>query len=480
MSGEQATRSRQSIREGCHGVPALPARLETWQMDALEDAAGLRALMARHGSPVNLIEPGPMAGHADDLLVAAESRGVETRLFFARKANKALGLVDEALRAGHGVDVASLGELDQVISRGACGDDVIVTAAIKPRTLLERAVDVGAMISVDNLDELALLVAVARKRGRPARTALRCAPQHPDIPMSRFGMTAAEIRTVMGRSSWWDDATLEGFHFHLSGYEHRHRAVVLDQVLDLVDEARALGHLAGFVDIGGGVPMRYLDSPEPWDAFWEQHHAALRGDAPSMTWGGHTLGLGQQDGAIRGKPAVYPMWQEPVRGAWLARVLDAPARRGGTVADRLRGQGVALHLEPGRALLDGCGMTVARVESRKRAADGTWYVGLAMNRTQCRSAADDFLVDPILVPSGEGARTEPIEGYLVGAYCIEAELLTLRRLRFPQGVAVGDMLTFVNTAGYMMHILESASHQIPLARNLVATDSGWRTDDIDG
>ena len=65
------------------------------------------------------------------------------------------------------------------------------------------------------------------------------------------------------------------------------------------------------------------------------------------------------------------------------------------------------------------------------------------------------------------SRTGPIEGYLVGAYCIERELLTWRRLRFPHGVAVGDLVVFPNTAGYLMHILESASHQIPLARNVV-------------
>ena len=28
-------------------------------------------------------------------------------------------------------------------------------------------------------------------------------------------------------------------------------------------------------------------------------------------------------------------------------------------------------------------------------------------------------------------------------------------------------MVFPNTAGYLMHILESASHQIPLARNVV-------------
>ena len=96
-----------------------------------------------------------------------------------------------------------------------------------------------------------------------------------------------------------------------------------------------------------------------------------------------------------------------------------------------------------------------------------------MNRTQCRSSFDDFLVDPLLLPApATRAPTRPVEGYLVGAYCIERELLTWRRLRFPHGVAVGDIVVFPNTAGYLMHILESASHQIPLARNLVLPTEG--------
>ena len=91
---------------------------------------------------------------------------------------------------------------------------------------------------------------------------------------------------------------------------------------------------------------------------------------------------------------------------------------------------------------------------------------------QCRSGSDDFLVDPILIrPQASSATiaTGPIEGYLVGAYCIERELLTWRRLSFPRGVAVGDIVIFPNTAGYNMHLLESTSHQLPLARNLVLT-----------
>ena len=153
-------------------------------------------------------------------------------------------------------------------------------------------------------------------------------------------------------------------------------------------------------------------------------------------------------------------------------------RAGGqTLAEALRARGLQLRCEPGRSLVDGCGLTAARVEFRKQRRDGTWLIGVAMNRTQCRSTSDDFLVDPLLLrppapESGEAPGTGAIEGYLVGAYCIERELLTWRRLRFPHGVEVGDIVVFPNTAGYLMHILESASHQIPLARNLVVGAAG--------
>jgi diaminopimelate decarboxylase len=181
-----------------------------------------------------------------------------------------------------------------------------------------------------------------------------------------------------------------------------------------------------------------------------------------------------------GSPSVYPATQSPVRGEWLASLLDAWSPWGMTVSEELRSGGLRLHMEPGRALLDGCGLTVARVESRTQGSDGTWLIRLAMNHTQCRSAAD-FLVDPILLPTGDRSRaTGPIEGYVVGANCIESELLTGRRLSFPRGVAVGDLVVFVNTAAYRMHILESAAHQIPLAKNLIPDgQDGWQLDPID-
>ncbi len=416
---------------------------------------------------MNLINPQPMERNAAELTEAAAARDVRLRVFFARKANKALSLVDEAKRLGLGVDVASERELRQVLDRGVAPGDVIVTAAVKPEPLLELCLDSGAPVAIDNRDELRLLCDIAARRDRRAEVAVRLAPEPArGKPPTRFGMTAGEIAEALAGAEP-EALRVAGVHFHLDGYDAGDRVAAIAESIRLIDDLRDGGHDPRFLDIGGGIPMSYLESPGEWEEFWAEHKRALAGERSEITFDGHELG------------AVYPYSQSPVRGDWLAQVLDASLHTG-TVAEALLARDLELRCEPGRSLLDGCGMTLARVEFRKQRQDETWLIGLAMNRTQVRSTSDDFMVDPLLLrPGGTGEPTDAIEGYLVGAYCIERELLSWRRFTFPQGVAVGDVVAFPNTAGYLMHILESASHQIPLAQNLVNEGAFAKLDPID-
>lgn len=490
------------------GVMPIPGRLEPWMATALSDHAALERLVEEHGSPVNLVDTRAFAHHVDELTEVGTRRGLPVRVHFARKANKALGFVEAAFAAGAGVDVSSLRELQQVLAVAARYDAdprrIILTAAVKPRRLLRAAVAAGVVISVDNDDELDALLEIAGEGAghegagdegepghevtathRPAAVpvALRVQARLTDRPVSRFGFDQERVRALLVDPPGDGAIAISGLHIHLDGYRWADRATMLRAAIELADQARAAaGAVVEFIDIGGGVPMSYVDEPAAWQAFLDSHGAAVQGiehgdvDLDTMTWQQRPLGH------------TYPLWQQETRGDWLALVLDAPlqadADAGPSIAQALDDRGIALHLEPGRSLLDGCGMTVARVEFRKRLPSGDLLVGAAMNRTQCRSAADDFLLDPVLVPAPSRPRSPSGEGFLVGAYCIENELLTWRRLRFPEGVAVGDLVAFVNTAGYLMHILESASHQIPLARNLIRSSPGdghtrWEVDQID-
>lgn len=462
------------LRDRCHGLPALSARLAAWQLRVLARPDLVASWLGRFGSPVNLIGLEPFAANAGELAAAAARHRVPARIFFARKANKCLAFVDESRRLGLGVDLASEAELRQAADRGVAGRDVIVTAAVKPRPLLALALATGATVALDNADEIESLSALAAASEGGAPVALRLGNLTPALP-SRFGIDAAEALAVT--DAMWGPAgpargrlRIDGVHFHLDGYAAADRVTALARALPIVDGLRARGHVVRWVDIGGGIPMSYLDSAAEWEAFWVAHRAALAGRGLRVTFADHGLGLAAPDGAVAEAPRVYPNHQRPVRGEWLDQVLAAPIAGGGgeSVAAAVRGRELELRCEPGRALLDGCGLTAARVEFRKRGPDGDWLIGLDMNRTQCRSAAEDHPVDPIVLP-GPGSPPDgaPMTGYLVGAYCIEREFLTWRRLRFPRGVRVGDIVVFPNTAGYFMHILESRAHQMPLARNVV-------------
>ncbi|MGO1408325.1 MAG: Y4yA family PLP-dependent enzyme [Brachybacterium sp.] len=460
------------LRAGCHGLPPLSARLAPWMQELLADPVACTQLLEEHGSPLNVHDFSALADNAEELTDVAEAHGVDLRIFVARKANKTLGLVEAAHRAGLGLDVGSHRELSQVLDLGVPGRDVVVTAAIKPRPLLRLALEAGTTLVLDNLDEATavaqeLSAAPVTPPGAGPSITLRMAPTPGGtVVPTRFGESAGTWQRWAASQDAPDGMRIEGLHFHLHGYDPLARARALGEAFALVDALRGAGHHLHFIDIGGGVPMSYLDDAEEWTSFWEAHDGQGEDPGPSPTWRGEPL------------RQVYPYHQRVVRGQWLDSVLRAEALPGTTVAEALRERGLELRCEPGRSMLDGCGVTLARVIQRTATSDGIPLVGLEMNRTQCRSTSDDFLVDPLLVRAG-GPPSEPMDAFLTGAYCIEAELILRRRLRFPEGVGIGDVIALPNTAGYLMHILESASHQIPLASNVVRGAEGFDRDRID-
>lgn len=478
--GEPAA-ARDDLRSFCRGALPLDGELEAWQRELLANPAPLNELVGEGQSAVNVVDPGPMEANGAELQEAAAAAGVSLRIFFARKANKCLSLVDRARELGYGIDVASLEELAQVCERGFDGPDVVVTAAVKPRSLLELALDRGATAVLDNADELRLLSQLTAERRQTGRVALRLAVELADRTPTRFGLGPSEAVRTAAQIATDPRLELVGLHFHLDGYSAEERARAVAEALAVADQVVAGSPELSFIDIGGGIPMSYLTDRKQWEAFWAAHRSALLGRGAPITFENHGLGLTAVGGVVDGRAEVYPYWQRPIRGAWLSGLLEAQITAGGarsTVAAALGRRGLELRCEPGRSLLDGCGLTAARVHFVKRRADGEALIGLGMNRTQCRSTSADFMVDPLLVAVADAAEGPALDGYLVGAYCIERELISLRRMRFPHGVAVGDLVVIPNTAGYLMHILESSSHQMPLAANYLHRDGELTLDPI--
>ena len=457
------------------GTIPLTARLEPWMQRLVADRTECQELIRQHGSPVNIHEFSALARNADELRTVAFGHGIDFRVYLARKANKTIGAIDAAVAADCGVDVASLHELKQVLERGVAPEQIIVTAAVKSRELLALALEHAVVVSMDNHDEAETLLEIAGALGVRAKVALRLASAHPSIPATRFGLRADRWLTFLEGAERSSRLDIAGIHFHLNGYSAEQRSRLLLESVALTDTLVELGYQPSFIDMGGGIPMSYLEHAEEWEAFWAAL-AQQQAGSEEITW--KSDALGSLDGAPSG--AVYPYYQKLIRGPWLDAVLSArPDGAPSSIADMLVKRKLQLRCEPGRSLLDGCGMTLASVAFAKERSDGIPLLGLHMNRTQCRSTSADFLLDPILIHAADPPRKrEPFSGFLVGAYCIEEELLLRRRFDFPFGAAPQDLVVFPNTAGYLMHIVESASHQLPLAVNVVRAGGGWKRDEI--
>lgn len=465
----------------CQGVLPLDATLPAW-MEAILTCPELHQWVDEYGSPLNIINTEPLTHNVEELNRVTQEFGVDFQVFFARKANKCLSLVDAADKAGAGLDIASLQELQQVIEHDISGTNIICTAAIKDESLFSACVQHGVTIAVDNADELTQLETQLRF-GLPIKVALRLSGfEFGGTQLdSRFGININHLSSFLRTFHQTISHPLMeivGIHFHLDGYSAGQRMAAITQCLPIVDVLRNLGHSVRFLDIGGGIPMSYLEDERQWDAFWENLHQAVLGRIKPITYRNHGLGFMDVHGEVYGRRNCYPYYQRCVQGEWLRKVLSA-GFEDQRIADAVSQRNLQLRCEPGRSVLDGCGMTVAKVVFRKQHPNGEWFIGLSMNSTQCRTSSDDFLVDPILVPVPNGRRGKELEGYLVGAYCTESELISLRRFRFPNGINVGDLIAIPNTAGYFMHFRESRSHQFPLAKNAIVTSFSPPTVTID-
>lgn len=451
-------------------IPLTPI-VHSWVRAFLMQKESIQAAIQQYGSPLNIHCLQPLTENIMVYRQLAAKLNLRYRLFFARKANKNLPLALKSVALGQGVDTASYRELRQCVDAGIPPEALILTAAVKNERLLEFAVDNQVTVVIDNRDELNLLTTIVKEKQQKINVNIRIGGfDLGDRKLhSRFGFSVSDALELILEINR-DEPLLyyTGLHFHLNGYSIDERSAAIEQCIQLIDELKAQGIDTLLLDIGGGFLMNYLTNKSEWETFHSELKKAVMGEREPLTYQNDPLGMVRIGNDLYGEPTVYPYYNETHKVLFLEAVLSSYSdtyRR--PLYELIRERNIELRMEPGRSLLDQVGITVASVAFRKKDSEGNLLVGLEMNRTQLRSSSADFLLDPIHLTMHENdGDTAPCYGYLVGAYCLEQELILKRKIKFEQFPEIGDFIVFPNTAGYMMHFFESEAHLFELAKNL--------------
>jgi diaminopimelate decarboxylase len=289
------------------------------------------------GTPAYVYSLDGIAGSARTLRAAFD--GAPHQIAYAVKANTAGAIVAVLADAGCGADVVSGAELRVALACGVPADAIVFSGVAKTDDEIDQALACGThgigAVQLESLEEIARVEARARAAGRPARVGVRI---NPSVDLA------------------------EATHAHIAtGHDEAKFGVPRDDVARAVQLVEASAHLqlVGMTAHAGSQFVElapYVDAARALFALVRDLREAGRCRALAFVDSGGGFGVDYGDG----KPAPPPPGD-------FVRAARAEQRAFGL-------QDLALHVEPGRALVAAHGVLVARVIQSKVAAAARWLM----------------------------------------------------------------------------------------------------------
>ena len=202
-------------------------------------------------------------------------RDIPHLICYAVKANSHLAVLGTLAAAGAGADVVSGGELYRALRAGIPPRKIVFSGVGKTREEMREALKAEIlMFNVESVSELRALDEVARSLGVRAPVSLRVNPDvdpetHPYIATglrtSKFGIPIAEAPAVYEQALGLAGIEVVGAQMHI-GSQLTKTAPFADaaaRVTALVSGLRARGVRLRYLDLGGGLGIRYRDEQPP-------------------------------------------------------------------------------------------------------------------------------------------------------------------------------------------------------------------------
>ncbi|MGD8642247.1 MAG: diaminopimelate decarboxylase [Gammaproteobacteria bacterium] len=275
---------------------------------------------------------------------------------YAVKANSSLAVLNVLARQGSGFDIVSVGELERVIKAGGDPGKVVFSGVGKTVEEMRRALEAGIYcFNVESTAELDRLNGVAGESGMKAPVSIRVNPDvdaktHPYIStglkQNKFGIDISNALAIYEHARQLPHLEIKGVDCHIGSQLSEVNPFVdsLQRLLVLIDELKAGGIELHHIDVGGGLGITYNDEVPP-------------------------------------SPDDYAK----------------------AILKQLKGRGLKIILEPGRAIAGNAGILLTRVEYIKPGTDKNFaIVDAAMNDLLRPALYEAWQKIIPVAPRGEG------------------------------------------------------------------------------
>lgn len=471
--------------------PRLMPRIHPRILRALEQKDLLFSLMDGIGSPLNVMFPQNIDDNIKSFQDAFKKNHLRGRIYYTSKPCKSNALLRHASISDVYLDVSSPQSLKNAMGCGFAPTRIEATGPKNPEYIM-MALQLDVLLNVDNFEELKLILALHKKLGltRKARIYVRlCGFSSPRVSFTpqdnTFGIHIKNIPDVL---DWLvthkDRLDFQGFAFYVSGASNEQRLVAIENQLELTFLAIQKGLQPKGIDIGGGFNIQYADSQEEWDQYQLALKRSVKEEIPSQTWNNSGLGYRNDNGVVAGGPLFFNHYSAIAKGNELDELVNnrLPKLGNTKIADLISDNLLELYIEPGRAMLDQCGITLGRVSFNKNSTWDEMLVGVDMNQTNLRSLHHKNLTQSVVLYRNPAHNPKNDSGlYYMGNLCVSYDLLQYNK-QFPDLIPQeGDIVCFINTAPYAMDFSESSTLMQPLATKVALWDNNdkwnWALDD---
>ncbi|RTZ67627.1 MAG: diaminopimelate decarboxylase [Aquificaceae bacterium] len=229
------------------------------------DGVNLLNLAKEVGTPVYVYS----ANHIRDQIRAYKKAFPDALIAYAVKANFNLGVIKIAAEEGCGADTVSGGEIYRALKGGIPADKIVYAGVGKTEEELLFALEQDIlMFNAESEMEIEVLNELAKSKGKKARIAVRVNPDvdpktHPKIATglkkSKFGIDIHKALEVYKWASSLSNIEVVGIHCHIGSQllDLSPFGEAVEKVVDLYKRLKAEGIEIKYIDIGGGLGIKY-------------------------------------------------------------------------------------------------------------------------------------------------------------------------------------------------------------------------------